>query len=196
MSNDMSGQSSVQGHTANPSPSGIRPATRDLINGIVFDVWPKSGTRGDYGLDSQQHYEAVSAGYRHGDFSAKTLDAAYRDGDKLTELMRSAPSNPHKDIEFHTAWDGHQPEANISPLPSPSEIAERGPVEPAVTRAALNTPSVEVAMDTPNLSPSEIAEREAVRPGVVLNQYVQGPVVDIAPERSGQLSPSHTPGRR
>jgi hypothetical protein len=41
----------------------------------------------------------------------KDLDAALGHGEKLTALARNAASNPHKDVQFYTSWDGiyHRP---------------------------------------------------------------------------------------
>ncbi len=39
------------------------------------------------------------------EISPKALDVALGDGPKLTELVREAASNPHKEVEFHTSWD-------------------------------------------------------------------------------------------
>lgn len=44
-------------------------------------------------------------------------------------------------------------------------------------------------------SPSELARQAAVEAGAALKAAIKGDVEEIAPERSGQLSPPHTPGR-
>jgi hypothetical protein len=119
--------------------SPIRDTTRNLIEAIWLDVWPRAGAIVDFGLNSQEHYEAIYYGVREGEITPEALDAALGKGDKLTALARSAPSNPHKDIAFRTSWDGLIPEpendggggntgsAPAAPnrLPSPSEIAGR-----------------------------------------------------------------------
>jgi hypothetical protein len=120
----------------------LRDTTRNLIEAIWLDAWPRSGAIVDFGLDSQEHYEAIYYGLRAGEIEPEALDAALGKGEKLTALARSAKSNPHKDIAFRTSWDGLRPEpeydgghsgggdAGSAPaaparLPSPSEIADR-----------------------------------------------------------------------
>lgn len=88
----------------------IRDTTRNLVEAIWLDVWPRAGAVVDFGLDSQLHYEALYYGVREGEITIEALDAALGKGDELTALARSAPSNPHKDVEFHTSWDGLLPE--------------------------------------------------------------------------------------
>ncbi|MHC5540894.1 hypothetical protein ACYOEI_21945 [Singulisphaera rosea] len=83
----------------------VRPATKNLVAAILIDVWPSAGVIVDFGLDSQEHYEALYYPIRQGEISPKVLDAALGDGQKLTELVRAAPSNPHKEIAFLTSWD-------------------------------------------------------------------------------------------
>jgi len=109
----------------------IRDTTRNLVEAIWLDVWPRAGAIVDFGLDSQLHYEALYYGVREGDITIEALDAALGKGDKLTALARSAPSNPHKDVEFHTSWDGLMPEQesasqNDSFDPDPEWIARAG----------------------------------------------------------------------
>lgn len=83
----------------------IRSTTRDLIESIKLDSWPRAAAVVDFGLDSQQHYEALYYPIRHREIAPVVLDAAMGHGEKLTELARNAPSNPHRDISFHTSWD-------------------------------------------------------------------------------------------
>jgi len=85
---------------------GIRPVTARLFEAMLLDIWPDSAAAiVDFGLDSQAHYEALHSAIRAGEISAVQLDAALGNGAKLTALVRSSPSNPHKDIEFHCAGD-------------------------------------------------------------------------------------------
>jgi hypothetical protein len=117
----------------------LRPVTRSLITAMLLDVQPSPAAMVDFGIDSQRHYEALYYPLREGEITGEQLDAAYGDGQKLTALARDAPSNPHKDISFHTSWDavlgrdrgatggaGGNAAAATSPL-SPSEIADRAP---------------------------------------------------------------------
>jgi hypothetical protein len=107
----------------------VRPVTRNLISSILLDEWPNQAAIVDFGLDSQEHYEALYHPIREHEIMPKELDDALGHGEKLTALARNAPSNRHKDITFHTSWDGiygrDSRSASVStPLPSPSEIAD------------------------------------------------------------------------
>ncbi|MCY2944882.1 MAG: hypothetical protein NT142_10200 [Planctomycetota bacterium] len=85
--------------------ASARPTTRHLVTSILFDAWPNDAAAIDFGIDSQKHYEALYFPVRQGEITPETLDAALGDGQKLTELVRAAASNPHKDVEYHTATD-------------------------------------------------------------------------------------------
>jgi hypothetical protein len=117
---------------AHPGPRAIRPVTQRLVEAVLFDVWPNHTAIVDFGLDSQAHYEALYYPLRNGDITKEQLDAAVGDGEKLTELARSAPSNPHRGIVFSTNWDeinprpGHNDDHTPAPMPSPGDIAEGG----------------------------------------------------------------------
>jgi hypothetical protein len=95
----------VTGANEDRSPPAIRDTTRDLIQAILFDTWPHSEAIADFGLTSQAHYEALYYPVRNREITAQALDAALGKGDELTALVRSAPSNPHRDIAFRTARD-------------------------------------------------------------------------------------------
>jgi hypothetical protein len=71
----------------------------------MLDRWPRSGAIVDFGIDSQQHYDSLYYPIRNGEIAPSVLDAAMGHGEKLTELVRNAPSNPHKNIRFYTSWD-------------------------------------------------------------------------------------------
>jgi hypothetical protein len=85
--------------------ASVRGTTRHLVTSVLLDAWPNAGTVVDFGIDSQKHYEALYFPIREGEILPTALDAALGDGQKLTALTREAPSNPHKDVEFHTSWD-------------------------------------------------------------------------------------------
>jgi hypothetical protein len=85
--------------------AAVRPTTRHLVNSILFDAWPNDAAAIDFGIDNQKHYEALYFPIRKGEITPETLDAAINDGQRLTALVREAASNPHKDVEFHTALD-------------------------------------------------------------------------------------------
>jgi hypothetical protein len=78
--------------------ANVRDTTRDVVESIHFDRWPSAGAVVDFGLDSQQHYEALYYPVRNQEIQPAALDAALGYGEKLTELTRAAPSNPHKDV--------------------------------------------------------------------------------------------------
>jgi len=78
----------------------VRPTTQTLIDSINLDMWPRTAAIVDFGLDTQQHYEALYYPIRRNEISPEQLDAALGNGEALTELVRNAPSNPHKDIVF------------------------------------------------------------------------------------------------
>ena len=85
----------------------LHPVTERLVQAYVLDVWPDSATViTDFGLDSQEHYEAFHHAIRNGELTAERLDEAMMGGGTaLTALARSLESNPHKDIQFHTPYD-------------------------------------------------------------------------------------------
>ena len=43
--------------------------------------------------------------FRNQEISPKQLDEVLGSGEKITALVRHAPSNPYKEVEFQTAWD-------------------------------------------------------------------------------------------
>jgi hypothetical protein len=83
----------------------LRDTTRNLIEAIRADEWPRNGAIVDFGLKSQRHYEAIYYGVRDGQITPERLDAAPGQGEALTALARSARSNPHRQIAFRTDWD-------------------------------------------------------------------------------------------
>ena len=85
--------------------SKVRPITRHLITSVLMDQWPSIPAVVDFGIDSQQHYEALYFPIRNREISPKQLDDALGNGEQIAALVRAAPSNPHKDIEFQTSWD-------------------------------------------------------------------------------------------
>ena len=58
-----------------------------------------------FDLATQEHYEAIYCGLRNGEITPAALNDAFLDGPRLTELVRSAPSNPHKGITFESERD-------------------------------------------------------------------------------------------
>lgn len=112
----------------------IRDTTRNLLEAIALDAWPRAGAIVDFGLDGREHYEALYHGVRNGEITPEALDAALGRGDRLTALARAAASNPHRDVEFHTSWDalrGREEPAGPEAGESPPESG-RGEAQPSV----------------------------------------------------------------
>lgn len=84
----------------------IRPLTQRLYEAIMLDTWPDGASViVDFGLESQEHYEALYYPVRAGEVTQDDLDRALGSGPKLTALARSASSNPHKEIVFRTPYE-------------------------------------------------------------------------------------------
>jgi hypothetical protein len=117
-----------------PQTRAIRPATKNLVEAVLLDVWPRNAAVVDFGIRSQEHYEALYYPLRHGEITPEQVDAAMGNGRKLTGLVNAAPHNPHKGIEFRTDWDDLRPEPGNRgdggkqsaqpPHPWPSELAK------------------------------------------------------------------------
>jgi hypothetical protein len=84
----------------------LHDTTRNLLEAVWADEWPRNGAVIDFGLRSQEHYEALYYGIRDGELRPEALDAALGKGVELTALARSARSNPHRNIVYRTDWDG------------------------------------------------------------------------------------------
>jgi hypothetical protein len=85
--------------------SGVRPATRDLVASILLDAHPNADTLATFGIRTKEHFDAIYGPVREQQITPEQLDAAMGNGAKITELVRAAEANPHKDIEFVTSWD-------------------------------------------------------------------------------------------
>ncbi|MBX9583975.1 MAG: hypothetical protein K2X87_27055 [Gemmataceae bacterium] len=83
----------------------VRQTTRSLVEAIMFDEWPSLAAQVDFGLKSQEHYEALYYPLRNEEITPTQLDGALCHGPKITELANAAPSNPHKGLVFVTDWD-------------------------------------------------------------------------------------------
>jgi hypothetical protein len=105
------GETQAEPDTSAPA----RDTTRNLVESILLDVWPRAGAIVDFGLRSQEHYEALYYPIREGEITAEQLDAALGKGDALTALARSARSNPHREVTFRTDWDDMPPEPRRFP---------------------------------------------------------------------------------
>jgi hypothetical protein len=101
----------------------LRPVTRRLIEDVALDIRPSSpAVLNDFGIESQQHYEALYYPLREGEILPMQLEAAICCGPKLTELVNAATSNPHKGISFSTPWDEFLPRLS-KPEPLQKETA-------------------------------------------------------------------------
>jgi hypothetical protein len=145
----------------------VRQTTRALIESVLLDIWPHNAAIVDFGLDSQKHYEALYYPIREHQIMPKELDEALGDGEKLTALVQAAASNPHKDVHFHTSWDGifgrPMPQGALSEEEKLSRtlgnLAEKGghpaPMPPSGTAqlsAGLFGDGANTAKETPELS--------------------------------------------
>ena len=83
----------------------VRPVAQDLFNSLMWDVWPRPAAQVDFGLKTQEHYEALQGPVRTGEIHAEDLDRVLGNGWAITELVRGCSSNPHKQITFVTDWD-------------------------------------------------------------------------------------------
>ncbi len=115
----------------------VRDTTRNLVESIMLDVWPRRGAIVDFGLKSQEHYEALYYPVREGEITAEQLDEALGKGDALTALARSAQTNPHKQIAFHTDWDDLRAEPDDAPAePARSRSSGNGDIVNRAREAA------------------------------------------------------------
>jgi hypothetical protein len=88
----------------------IRPVTRNLWESIWMDEWPRMAAICDFGLNTQEHYEALYYPIRKEEISIDQLEAVLGNGKKITELVQKCEHNPHKQIIFKTAYDDMTPE--------------------------------------------------------------------------------------
>jgi hypothetical protein len=117
----------------------VRPITRNLIDSAMNGSAVTNATVIDFGLDSQKHYEALALPIQQKEIMPLELDAAMGHGEKLTKLAREASSNPHKDVQFYTSWDGMagrpKPEAAMSEMAklerTLDSLANKGGYDPA-----------------------------------------------------------------
>jgi hypothetical protein len=76
-----------------------------LVKSILLDVFPSIAVCTDFGINSQQVYEAYYYSIRKGSLSAEQLHEIVGNGKKLTELLVNCPDNPHKNINIKTIYD-------------------------------------------------------------------------------------------
>ena len=65
-----------------------RDTTRNLVESVRADEWPRAAAIVDFGIDSRRHLEALYYPIRNGEIAPAVLDAAMGHGAKLTELTR------------------------------------------------------------------------------------------------------------
>jgi hypothetical protein len=82
-----------------------RPTTRSLVMSMLMNSWPSAAAVADFGIDSQKHYEALCRPIQEAEIMPQALDAAIRDGEKLTALTKNAASNPYPNVTFRTSRD-------------------------------------------------------------------------------------------
>jgi hypothetical protein len=82
----------------------IRPVTQGLVETILLGTELTPGAIVDFGIDTPDHYQALSRAVLSGRIDGVQLDAALGDGVKLTALVNQAQCNPHG-VAFHTSWD-------------------------------------------------------------------------------------------
>ena len=80
--------------------SRLHSETRNLVAAILDDDCPSYEAMFAFGIETAWHFEALFYPFWEGDFSAEQLDEARGNGEKLTELVFAAPSNPHRFITF------------------------------------------------------------------------------------------------
>jgi hypothetical protein len=99
----------------------LRDTTRNLIEAIWADEWPRNGAIVDFGLRSQAHFESIYIWCARGPNHARAARCGLGPGEALTALARSARSNPHQQIAFRTDWDDLRDE----PRPAGDDAADR-----------------------------------------------------------------------
>jgi hypothetical protein len=106
--------------------TALRPVTRRLVESVMLDLFPEGPAVAiDFGITSERHFEAIYYPLRAGEITPMQLKAALGNGPRLTELTRSAASNPHKAVTFKTAWDDIMPR-RAAPAPSPAPTKDYG----------------------------------------------------------------------
>lgn len=83
----------------------IRQTTKNLMESIWCYDPLTPATRVDFGIDSEEHWQALRNAVRRSDISHQDLDDALGNGKKLTALVNSVEGcNPHQ-VRFETSWD-------------------------------------------------------------------------------------------
>lgn len=80
----------------------MRSVTQDIWDSMLLDVWPRMAAVVDFGLDTQEHYNAFHEVVRQRLATIEELDEALGSGPALTKLARRGRN---KSIVFKTAYD-------------------------------------------------------------------------------------------
>ena len=83
----------------------VRPVMRHLIESILLDVWPNHTAIVDFGIDSQEHYEALYYPVREHEIMPEILDRAFGNGQMLTAMVRYAPAIRIRTSALRKSWD-------------------------------------------------------------------------------------------
>jgi len=97
---DIHGESKISGEQRS-----VRPVTKLLFDAIMQDVWPAEPVVADFGIDSQEHYEALYYPVKQGQITIEMLDCILGDGFAITKIVNTCSANPHKNILFKTGYD-------------------------------------------------------------------------------------------
>ena len=76
-----------------------------LIESINICAFPSIAACADFGIKSQEDYEAYFYSIKSQELTREKLLPIVGNGKKLTKLLQSLESNPHKNIIIETAWD-------------------------------------------------------------------------------------------
>jgi len=82
----------------------LKSSTRYLLEAISSGTEPRDAAKVDFGIETQEHFEALSHSVLNGKVTPEMLDASLGNGQVLTHLVRSDKTNPLQCIVFHTAW--------------------------------------------------------------------------------------------
>lgn len=83
----------------------MKMTTQSLFEAIFLDLPVTPAVSADFGIYSQQQYEAYYYAIRRNDITADQFDKALGDGPALTTLLRNAINNPHREIRISTVYD-------------------------------------------------------------------------------------------
>jgi hypothetical protein len=85
----------------------VHEMTLELFSYFIAGEWPRPRVLAAFGIESDDHYEALVHAVASDDVTLNELDRALGSGVALTALIRSG--NPYHGIEFRTMWDELKP---------------------------------------------------------------------------------------